>query len=259
MNVLKSIAIAFSMYSRIPMPVFEWKKENMRYSICFFPLVGLVISFAMSLLHYLFTCYLASVPDVAQTLFILAVPVIVSGGIHLDGYMDTSDALSSYRDMEKRLEILKDPHIGAFAVIRLFLYGCIFFATALTIISAHQGSDMFFAWGLIFFYSRILSGIAVVSFKCAKSNGTLYTFAEGAEKARCRVLLIIEAIICSLFMIYFGKIAGVLETIASLLVFVYYHRMANDKFGGITGDIAGYFVCICELISSFVFMIWLLM
>lgn len=259
MNVLKSIAIAFSMYSRIPMPVFEWKKENMRYSICFFPLVGLAISFAISLLYYLFEAHFEMVPDAAKTLFILAVPIIISGGIHLDGYMDTSDALSSYRDMEKRLEILKDPHIGAFAVIRLLLYGCIFFATTLTIISANAGSYMFFAWGLIFFYSRILSGIAVVSFKCAKCNGTLYTFAEGAEKARCRVLLIIEAIICTLFMIYFGKIAGVMETIASLLVFVYYHRMANDKFGGITGDLAGYFVCICELISSFVFMICILM
>ncbi len=259
MNVLKSIAIAFSMYSRIPMPVFEWKKENMRYSICFFPLVGLVITFIVSLLDYLFLGYLSMVPDVAKTLFILAIPVIVSGGIHLDGYMDTSDALSSYRDREKRLEILKDPHIGAFAVIRLLLYSIAFFATALTIISANAGSYMFFAWGLIFFYSRILSGIAVVSFKCAKSNGTLYTFAEGAQKNWCRVLLIIEAIICALFMIYFGKIAGVMETIASLLVFVYYHRMANDKFGGITGDLAGYFVCICELISSFVFMICILM
>ena len=85
MNVLKSIAIAFSMYSRIPMPVFEWKKENMKYSICFFPLVGLAISFAISLLYYLFEAHFEMVPDVAKTLFILAVPFIISGGIHLDG------------------------------------------------------------------------------------------------------------------------------------------------------------------------------
>lgn len=259
MNVLKSIAIAFSMYSRIPMPVFEWKKENMKYSICFFPLVGLVISFVMSLLYYLFGAHFTMIPDVAKTFFILAIPVIVSGGIHLDGYMDTSDALSSYRDREKRLEILKDPHIGAFAVIRLLLYSSFFFATALTIISIGAGLEMFFSWVLVFFFSRILSGIAVVSFKCAKSDGTLYTFAEGAEKTRCKVIMVIEAVICAVMMICFGKMAGVLETIASILVFVYYHHMANKKFGGITGDLAGYFVCVCEVISSFVFMIWLLM
>ena len=39
----KSIAIAFSMYSKIPMVQFEWKEEDMRYSMCFFPLVGIVI------------------------------------------------------------------------------------------------------------------------------------------------------------------------------------------------------------------------
>ncbi|SFP44265.1 cobalamin-5'-phosphate synthase [Butyrivibrio proteoclasticus] len=259
MNVLKSIAIAFSMYSRIPMPVFEWKKENMKYSICFFPFVGLVISFIISLLYYLFGAYFAMIPDVAKTLFILAIPVVISGGIHLDGYMDTSDALSSYRDREKRLEILKDPHIGAFAVIRLLLYSCIFLATVLTIVSAHAELDIFFSWSLVFFLSRILSGIAVVSFKCAKSNGTLYTFAEGAERTKCKALMTIEVIICIFLMTYFGKVAGVLGTVASFLVFIYYHRMANDKFGGLTGDLAGFFVCVCELVSSFAFMIWLFM
>ena len=48
---------------------------------------------------------------------LVLVPVIVTGGIHVDGLLDTSDALSSWRDREKRLEILKDSHAGAFAVI----------------------------------------------------------------------------------------------------------------------------------------------
>ena len=50
------------------------------------------------------------------------IPVIVSGGIHLDGFADTVDALSSYGDREKKLEILKDPNTGAFAVIGLCVY-----------------------------------------------------------------------------------------------------------------------------------------
>ncbi len=41
-------------------------------------------------------------------------PLIVSGGIHLDGLVDTADALYSRRETEKKLEILKDPHVGAF-------------------------------------------------------------------------------------------------------------------------------------------------
>ena len=56
---------------------------------------------------------------------LVLVPVIVTGGIHVDGLLDTSDALSSWRDREKRLEILKDSHAGAFAVIT----ACVYFLT----------------------------------------------------------------------------------------------------------------------------------
>lgn len=38
-----SFKIAFSMYSKIPMPASDWKKENMRYIMCFFPLIGVII------------------------------------------------------------------------------------------------------------------------------------------------------------------------------------------------------------------------
>ena len=48
--------------------------------------------------------------------------LLVTGGIHLDGFMDTTDARSSYGDREKKLAILKDSHVGAFAVI-----GCSFY------------------------------------------------------------------------------------------------------------------------------------
>lgn len=44
-------------------------------------------------------------------------PILVTGGIHMDGFMDTSDALASWQSPEKRLEILKDSHVGAFAVL----------------------------------------------------------------------------------------------------------------------------------------------
>ena len=43
MDLLGSLAIAFSMYSRIPMPQVEWTGRRMRYAMCFFPLIGLVI------------------------------------------------------------------------------------------------------------------------------------------------------------------------------------------------------------------------
>ena len=34
--------VAFAMYSKIPMPMADWNKENMKYTFCFFPFIGLV-------------------------------------------------------------------------------------------------------------------------------------------------------------------------------------------------------------------------
>ena len=42
-SLWNSFVVAFSMYSKIPMPRADWNKENMKYSMCFFPWVGLVI------------------------------------------------------------------------------------------------------------------------------------------------------------------------------------------------------------------------
>ena len=116
----KSIAIAFSMYSKIPMVQFEWKEEDMRYSMCFFPLVGIVIGL-LSWCWWLF-CQQFGIGKMCFAFVGLAIILLVTGGIHMDGYMDTMDALHSYGSREKKLEILKDSHIGAFAVIMTVLY-----------------------------------------------------------------------------------------------------------------------------------------
>ena len=46
---------------------------------------------------------------------------MITGGIHLDGWMDSSDAFFSYRDIAKRLEIMKDPRMGAFGVLSVIV------------------------------------------------------------------------------------------------------------------------------------------
>ena len=110
---LQTIAVAFAMFSALPVPQFAWNQKNMRYAMCAFPLIGAVIGGLWCL------CGALPLPMPAKAAGFCLIPVWVTGGIHLDGYADTCDALSSYGDREKKLEILKDPHCGAFAVIRL--------------------------------------------------------------------------------------------------------------------------------------------
>ena len=120
MTWIRSLCTAFAMYSRLPVPCGNWKKEDMQYSIGLFPLVGIVVG----VLEYIWiygvqrACaadlqgMLPTALFLAQVMIACIIPVLVTGGIHVDGFMDTSDALSSWGDRDQKLQILSDPHIG---------------------------------------------------------------------------------------------------------------------------------------------------
>lgn len=115
MHVIRSLCIAFSTYSRIPVPQVAWTDENRKYSMCFFPLIGAVIG--LLLWGWLALCDVLGFGALLRGAVGALLPILVTGGIHMDGFMDTSDALASWQPPEKRLEILKDSHVGAFAVL----------------------------------------------------------------------------------------------------------------------------------------------
>ena len=104
-RVLESIVVAFSMYSKIPMPHIEWNKENMKNVLCFFPWVGAVAG-VLVWLWFLVSDQLGFGVMLRASVAVL-IPVLVTGGIHLDGLLATADALSSWQTRERRLEILK--------------------------------------------------------------------------------------------------------------------------------------------------------
>ena len=234
------MVIAFAMYSKIPMPRVEWEKENMRYALCFFPLGGAVIGVLVSLWKgmqeqfafgtLLFACIGA------------VIPVLVTGGIHLDGFLDTVDALSAYASQEKRLEILKDPHTGAFAIISL----CCYFLLCVGIFSEMR-TERLFAATLVFVFSRSLSGISVVTFQAAKNSGLLRTFQDGAQKRNVRIVLIFWLFATVVGFYLTAGLCGVAAAVVGLAVFFYYYQFSRKQFGGITGDLAGYFLQLCEL------------
>ncbi len=241
MYLLQSLAIAISMYSKIPVPTVDWNEKNMKYAMCFFPVVGAAAGGLQLLIGYLLLKY-TSCGNLFFAIAMVLIPVIVSGGIHLDGFADTVDALSSYGDREKKLEILKDPNTGAFAVIGL----CVYFL-ADTALWSEVTVELLPVIACTYMLSRSLSGISVVSFRAAKNSGLLRTFQDGAQKKRVRVVLIVWACVCGGIMLYLSWKTAVIVILAALFVFLYYYRMSRKQFGGITGDLAGYFLQVCEL------------
>ncbi len=241
MGLLKGLAITFSMYSKIPVPIFEWKEEDMKYSMVFFPLIGIVIGGV-----YIGWYYAAASLGFGRsfTAAIAAVlPLVITGGIHMDGFLDTVDALSSYQSREVKLKILKDPHCGAFAVIGGLMYILILFG-ALTEIK-ELIPCLLIAFGFVL--SRALSGLSLIWFPNAKKEGTLHTFSSAAQKKVTAVVLSGTVIVMVALMFIIGGVKGMVPAAAAILVFVYYRRMSDKKFGGITGDLAGFFLQLCEL------------
>ncbi len=242
-SLFNGFCIAFSMYSKIPMPRVEWDRRNMRYALCFFPLVGVVIG--ALLCAWGEVCFFwERGPGMLPFVLVGAViPVIITGGIHLDGLLDTADALHSYEAREKKLEILKDPHVGAFGVIAAICY-FLLYAAGLALMRTRS---QLFLLGIGFVVSRALSGMSLVWFPAAKRDGTLYTFASAADRRKVRVVLATTLALCFISAVLIQPVSGACMALASMWVWTYYYYMAVKRFGGITGDLAGYFLCLCEL------------
>lgn len=240
MHIIKSFVIAFSIYSKIPVPQFAWKEEDMKYMLCFFPWIGAVIGICLYVWNGL--CSRLAIGNVCYATVAAAIPLIITGGFHVDGFMDTMDAFHSYQPKEKKLEILKDSHIGAFAVIMLAVYGLIYLGA----VSEVQQRELIRIVCGGFFLARCLSGIGVVSLPSAKKEGMLYLFASNSQKNRVKASLYLQMLLCILFMLMQSLNGGLVLVLAAFGSFGYYKYRTQKEFGGITGDTAGYFILLCE-------------
>lgn len=237
---MKALIIAFSMYSNIPMPQFLWEEKDMKYVLCFFPWVGAVAGCCVY--FWCMICEQMSIGSLCRACIAMAVPVAVTGGFHIDGFMDVMDAFHSYQPKERKQEILKDSHIGAFAVIMLGAYGLLYLAA----FSEVQDKQLLRIVCAGFFWSRCLSGISALTFPPAKKEGSLYLFTGKAQKHKVLLILSIQGVLCMGYMLLQSVCAGIAVAAVSAAVLGYYKWRSKKEFGGITGDTAGWFVLICE-------------
>lgn len=237
MIVAETIAVAFAMFSAIPVPQPTWNSRNMRYVLCAFPLVGVVCAVLYGLWAVL--CGAWPVPHWLQAAGYCLIPVFVTGGIHLDGYADTCDALASYADAAKKQEILKDPHCGAFALIRVCTYFVAYFALCASLTMDWR---TLICLGLGFVLERTLSGWAVAALPIARDTGLVHTFATTADRTTVRRILAALAVCQCIALIAVGGVAGAAMDAAALLALWRYRSVAQRQFGGISGDLAGWFL-----------------
>lgn len=241
MTFLRSLVLAFSSFSAIPMPQVEWREGNMKYLMCCFPFVGLAVAIAVAA-----WAWLAGALDFGPVLFgagIALVPIAVTGGIHLDGFCDVVDAQSSHASPERKREIMKDPHAGAFASIAMAAYVVMYVALA-TELAPHW--QVVVLLGGMHVASRCLSSIATLAFPGSTSRGMLSMFRESGNEVVFAVVLV-ELAACAVVMVLVDPLLGSVMLAAGLVCLALLYPFAKTQFGGMSGDLAGFFLQVVEL------------
>jgi adenosylcobinamide-GDP ribazoletransferase len=113
----ESFAVAFQFLTRLPIPLHvAYNANSVSRSLLFYPFVGLTIGAILYFAAWLLPATLAPM----NAALLLLIWTVLTGGLHLDGLMDTADGLGSYRSREQMLEIMKDSRVGAIGVLAAF-------------------------------------------------------------------------------------------------------------------------------------------
>lgn len=250
--MFKALITAFSLYTRIPMPYLKMSDKDMRYVLSWFPVTGVVLGFLEALAMY--ASYICGLSVFVTSILLIIIPIVYTGGIHIDGFMDTTDALRSYKPKEDKLKIMDDPHSGAFAIIGLSVYLMVSFALYVIAIRDVATGHMIFICQM-FILSRSLSAITCYALPKAKKSGMLYNITEsfdGAEKNKGvekYILPVLFFVVSVSVQIYSDLYAGIINVCLQSLLILYYIRKTKKEFGGITGDTAGWLLQQSELLS----------
>ncbi len=236
------------MYSKIPMPHFAWREEDMAKSLIFFPFVGVITGGLLFLVNAVSP--LSGLPVAVRILLTLVLPLLVTGGFHTDGFMDTEDALHSYASKEEKLAILKDPHIGAFAVIAV-VKQLLLLAPAVTaiLLQAQTDRSTLLLLALTLVLSRAFSGLTSILLPKAKKDGMLVGETKDRQGATVCVL-VIWALAAAGLMVYLHWFYGCVILAFMAGFTLYYRYKMRKEFGGVTGDTAGWFVTVSETVMA---------
>lgn len=247
--VLSSICMTFSMFSALPMPTLDWKKENMRYMLASLPLVGVLIGAVLVLWSWV--CGVLCVGEPLYAAGMTLLPLLLSGGIHMDGFCDTADALASHAEPERRREILKDSHTGAFAVMAAAGYLLLDWA-AYTELPRTPRAVL--VAGVLFVLARAVGGLASALLPSSTSRGLLFTFTDAASQ-RVAVFLGGWAVLCAAALFLLCPVGAAVVLLLAAACFGFLWRTAMRGFGGMSGDLAGFLITLTELVTllGFVF------
>ncbi len=239
---MRNLRTAFGLLTTLPfgMPG-VWKPGDSGRAAIWYPLVGFVLGGLTWLAWLMLTLYFP--PLIAGVLTVLAW-VALTGGLHLDGLADCCDGLMGSATAQRRLEIMKDPHLGTFAGIGLILV-LMLKAAALSLLAPSSGVAIILAATL----SRWLI-LPAGLLPLAHTGGMGADFASGLRRSAIFITALLP-----LGIAFLSGIPGFLAMLTALLAAAAVLGWAMIRINGITGDVLGMLVEVTETAVLLSFMI----
>lgn len=241
---MRDYLIAFgmtqSMFCSLPFPCKAWDEKCRPYMLLFLPVIGLEIGALWILAAYLMRCF--EIPSMIYGFVMCASPYLMTGFMHLDGYMDVVDAVCSWRDLERRREILKDSHVGSFAVV-----WCVFLILGGFAVFSSMSAAM--PYGILLMVpiiSRCCSALAIMMLKTM--NTSQYAGAVNYPKWHKAVLVIMVFVCLGVSVFVWGKYC--LALFGCLAGYGLALKKSYTSLQGMNGDISGFCICISELCAA---------
>ena len=241
-RILHAFFMCQSMFCAIPCPCRVWDEEARPLMLPMLPLVGLEIGALWWLLGWLTGSL--NLPVLIRGLILALWPYLATGFLHLDGYMDVTDAVKSCRDLARRREILKDSHVGSFAVIGL----CMLMLAQFAVFASIPGGKKCGILLLIPAVSRCGSALAVTALP------SMSTSQYAAQSKPASHLIVLSAMLCLFVVLGFvlwGRMG--LSLIGCMAGYGLALRRGYRNLEGMNGDIAGYALTVSELCGGAVF------
>lgn len=240
MSLITAFFMACSMFCALPCPYQRWDDTLRPLMTAMVGLVGLWIGLLWAGVALL--CQYLALPALLSAALITVTPWVLSGYIHLDGYMDCADALLSRRDLPRRREIIKDPLCGPFAVIS-------FCVLALVSFGAVASVDLSQGWALIWIamVPRSLSAVAVLQLPAMSTS-------QYAQQTKSTTATILSITICVLAFVSAGLFSPVALgcALASLVGWAVGCYRGYHCLDAMSGDVSGYAITIgqaCGLVA----------
>ena len=230
---LRTLRIAFGLMTTLPVKLpDDWSAGDSGRAAVWYPLIGLIIGV---LTWAAWKGAMFAFPPLVAGIVTLIVWVALTGGLHLDGLADCCDGLFASATRERRLEIMKDPHLGGFGVIGLILVLLLKAATLAALPSASSVGILLAA--SLARWCILPAGLLPL----ARPSGMGADFVLGFRRS----FILWGAIIPLGIAIILGR-RGAFSALAGVGAAALVLWLAKSRIAGVTGDVFGMIVEIVE-------------